>query len=124
MLDWELCTLGDPLADLGYLGVHWSDRRPAAGGRHNDPTGGRWLRHVRRGRSSATPRSRPRDLSDIDFYVAFQYWRLAIIIEGVYARYLHGAMGTDDIGAPRSPTIGDGIYDLIDGAQAALARMA
>ena len=25
VLDWELCTLGDPLADLGYLGVYWSD---------------------------------------------------------------------------------------------------
>ncbi len=25
VLDWELCTLGDPLADVGYLGVYWSD---------------------------------------------------------------------------------------------------
>jgi aminoglycoside phosphotransferase (APT) family kinase protein len=34
-----------------------------------------------------------RDLSGVDFYTAFGYWKLACIIEGVYARYLHGAMG-------------------------------
>jgi aminoglycoside phosphotransferase (APT) family kinase protein len=34
-----------------------------------------------------------RDLSDIDFYVAFGYWKLACILEGVYARYLAGALG-------------------------------
>ena len=34
-----------------------------------------------------------RDVSQIDYYVAFSSWRLAVISEGVYARYLHGAMG-------------------------------
>jgi aminoglycoside phosphotransferase (APT) family kinase protein len=34
-----------------------------------------------------------RDVSGIDYYVAFSSWRLAVISEGVYARYLHGAMG-------------------------------
>ena len=37
VLDWELCTLGDPLADLGYLGVYWYDGR-AETVRANDPT--------------------------------------------------------------------------------------
>ncbi len=36
VLDWELCTLGDPLADLGYLGVYWSDGDAVV--RNNDPT--------------------------------------------------------------------------------------
>ena len=31
--------------------------------------------------------------SGIDYYMAFSCWRLAVISEGVYARYLHGAMG-------------------------------
>ena len=35
------------------------------------------------------------DLSGIDYYVAFSSWRLAVISEGVYARYLHGAMADD-----------------------------
>ena len=38
VLDWELCTLGDPLADVGYLGVYWSDGNDAAALRANDPT--------------------------------------------------------------------------------------
>ena len=38
VLDWELCTLGDPLADLGYHGVYWTE--PGADqNRPNDPTG-------------------------------------------------------------------------------------
>ncbi len=36
-----------------------------------------------------------RDLSQIDFYIAFGYWKLACIVEGVYARYVGGAMGGD-----------------------------
>ena len=36
-----------------------------------------------------------RDLSQMDFYVAFGYWKLACIVEGVYARYIGGAMGGD-----------------------------
>jgi aminoglycoside phosphotransferase (APT) family kinase protein len=35
-----------------------------------------------------------RDLSDIDYYVAFGHWKLACIIEGVYSRYVAGAMGS------------------------------
>jgi aminoglycoside phosphotransferase (APT) family kinase protein len=119
VLDWELCTLGDPLADLGYLGVQWSDGQPS-GGRHNDPTGaggfGSFESVLERYASQSS-----RDLAAIDFYVAFQHWRLAIILEGVYARYLHGAMGTDT-NAPEVAALGASIYELVDGAQAALAR--
>jgi aminoglycoside phosphotransferase (APT) family kinase protein len=37
-----------------------------------------------------------RDVSGIGYYVAFSCWRLAVISEGVYARYLHGAMGEQE----------------------------
>ena len=37
-----------------------------------------------------------RDVSNIDYYVAFGCWRLAVISEGVFARYLHGAMGKQE----------------------------
>jgi aminoglycoside phosphotransferase (APT) family kinase protein len=36
-----------------------------------------------------------REISDLPYYTAFAYWRLACIIEGVYARYAAGAMGGD-----------------------------
>ncbi len=94
VLDWELCTLGDPLADLGYLGVYWSDG-PSSALRANDPTpaGGfpTYASLVER-----YARMTGRDVSGVNYYVAFSCWRLAVISEGVYARYLHGAMGKQD----------------------------
>jgi aminoglycoside phosphotransferase (APT) family kinase protein len=95
VLDWELCTLGDPLADLGHLGVYWTD--PGSGpGRSNDPTGApgfpTYAEMVQR---YATRTGR--DVSNLAFYRAFAAWRLAIVSEGVYARYLYGAMGESSL---------------------------
>ena len=93
VLDWELCTLGDPLADLGYLGVYWV--RPDGESRDNDPTGaGGYLSYADMVARYASRTGR--DVSQVDYYVAFSSWRLAVISEGVYARYLHGAMGDQD----------------------------
>lgn len=94
VLDWELCTLGDPLADVGYLGVYWFDGE-AANVRANDPTSaGGFPRYSDLLERYA--RRTGRDVSGIDYYVAFSCWRLAVISEGVYARYLHGAMGDQE----------------------------
>ena len=90
VLDWELCTLGDPLADLGYLGVYWV--RPDGEGRHNDPTAAGGFPSY----DSLVERyaaDTGRDVSNIDYYVAFSHWRLAVISEGVFARYQKGVMG-------------------------------
>ena len=95
VLDWELCTLGDPLADLGHLGVYWTD--PGAGpGRHNDPTGAPGFPTYDEIVQRYAART-GRDLTNIAYYRAFAAWRLAIVSEGVYARYLHGAMGDNDL---------------------------
>ena len=95
VLDWELCTLGDPLADVGYLGVYWYDGQ-TANVRHNDPTSaGGFPTYDELLHRYATRTGR--DLSGIGYYVAFSCWRLAVISEGVYARYLHGAMGDQDV---------------------------
>jgi aminoglycoside phosphotransferase (APT) family kinase protein len=91
VLDWELCTLGDPLADVGYLGVYWftGDTETL---RANDPTpaGGFPAYEELVDRYS---RRAGRDVTDVGYYIAFSCFRLAVISEGVYARYLHGAMG-------------------------------
>ncbi|MEL6891355.1 MAG: phosphotransferase, partial [Actinomycetota bacterium] len=95
VLDWELCTLGDPLADVGYLGVYWSDPgEPQL--RPNDPTGIEGFPTYAELCERYAART-GRDLSNIDYYVAFSSWRLAVISEGVYARFIHGAMGDQDI---------------------------
>jgi aminoglycoside phosphotransferase (APT) family kinase protein len=92
VLDWEICTLGDPLADVGLLQVYWADPDepthsglPAPTSVEGFPTKSELLERY----ADASGR----DLSRIDFYMAFGYWKLACIIEGVYARYVGGAMG-------------------------------
>jgi len=94
VLDWELCTLGDPLADLGYLGVYWAG--PGGESRHNDPTSAPGFPTFAEVVERYAART-GRDVSGIDYYVAFSCWRLAVISEGVYARYLHGAMGDQEV---------------------------
>jgi aminoglycoside phosphotransferase (APT) family kinase protein len=95
VLDWELCTLGDPLADVGYLGVYWYDGN-TANMRANDPTSAGGFPSYGDLLERYAART-GRDLSGIPYYVAFSCWRLAVINEGVYARYLHGAMGDQDV---------------------------
>ena len=94
VLDWELCTLGDPLADLGYIGIYWTDPGQQIN-RANDPSGlagfPRYDDLVER-----YARRTGRDVSNIGYYRAFSSFRLAVISEGVYARYLKGAMGNQD----------------------------
>ena len=94
VLDWELCTLGDPLADVGYMGVYWYDGNPA-NIRANDPTSAPGFMSYPEVLERYAAKT-GRDLSGIGYYVAFSCWRLAVISEGVYNRYLHGAMGEQD----------------------------
>jgi aminoglycoside phosphotransferase (APT) family kinase protein len=95
VLDWELCTLGDPLADLGYLGVYWADPGEDQA-RPNDPTGIDGFPTYSELLERYAKRT-GRDLSNIGYYVAFSSWRLAVISEGVYNRFLNGAMGDQAI---------------------------
>jgi len=95
VLDWELCTLGDPLADVGYLMNDWNgpgDSRPTASGTGESAIscGGFPDREVLLARYEELT---GRNTKQIDYYRAFQYWRLAAIVEGVLARYLKGVMG-------------------------------
>ncbi len=95
VLDWEICTLGDPLADLGLLMVYWTgpgDEGSAWAGR-STAVEGFWDRQQLAHRYGEVT---GRDLRDLDFYVAFAFWKLACILEGVYARYLGGALGERD----------------------------
>jgi aminoglycoside phosphotransferase (APT) family kinase protein len=93
VLDWEICTLGDPLADLGLLCVYWTDPDGPAVLPQASPTAldgfPRSAELVRRYAEVSG-----RDVSQLGYYVAFGYWKLTCIIAGVYARYAGGAMGS------------------------------
>ncbi|HEY0815161.1 MAG TPA: phosphotransferase family protein, partial [Pseudonocardia sp.] len=105
IFDWELATLGDPLADLGWLFASWGrpgDVAPPtiegpnqAGGY---PDGEELVRRYAE-RSG-------RGVGDLDFYVAFARWRAACIQAGVHSRYEGGAMGGGEGDAGRSRLAG------------------
>jgi aminoglycoside phosphotransferase (APT) family kinase protein len=92
VVDWELCTLGDPLADVGTLMAYWPERSApdiAIGMPANLAPGF----PTREQLAARYAEASGRDLADLDFYVALGYWKLAIILEGVYARYSAGGYG-------------------------------
>lgn len=90
VLDWELCTLGDPMADVGYLMNNWvSPDEPSAGTSAPTQAGGFASRSEM---LDWYADASGRDVSGVDYYRAFSYWRLAAIAEGVLNRYLRGVM--------------------------------
>jgi aminoglycoside phosphotransferase (APT) family kinase protein len=95
VLDWELCTLGDPLADVGLLLVYWAEP-----GDRTLPLGAAPTRMPGFGDRAAVTEAYAgrsgRDLSDLDVYLAFASWKLAVILEGVVARHATGAYGEGD----------------------------
>ncbi len=95
VLDWEICTLGDPLADVGLLMVYWTEADDSAPMLLTAPTAQEGFLS-RKEVLDRYAEGSDRDLSQIDYYTAFGYWKLACIVEGVYARYLGGAMGSND----------------------------
>jgi aminoglycoside phosphotransferase (APT) family kinase protein len=119
VLDWEICTLGDPLADLGLLMVYWTEADDpiaalpgAATTLEGFPSRAELVQ--------AYQDAGGRPVGDLDYYVAFGYWKLACILEGVYARYKAGAMGDDGADAE---VFGDTVRLLGRASLDALDRM-
>ena len=95
VLDWEICTLGDPMADMGLLMVYWTEAGDMGGGALGiSPTAADGFPTRAELRALYAERS-GRNVDELDFYVAFGYWKLACILEGVYTRYAAGAGGGD-----------------------------
>ena len=97
VLDWEICTLGDPLADVGLLLVYWGEEGDSLLPLFEPATMAPGFPSRTDVRERYAERS-GRDLAEIDFFVALGYWKLAIILEGVYARYAGGQYGKTDEG--------------------------
>lgn len=92
VLDWELCTLGEPMADLGGLLGYWFD--PNDPDQRGDPQTTSLPGFPSQDEMAALYADRMKvSLERIVYYRAFCQWRLASIGEGVYARYLNGQQG-------------------------------
>ena len=116
VVDWELCTLGDPLADIGLLMVYWSQAGDELMPLFDPPTTapgfpGREAIARRYGQRSG------RDLSQLDFYVALGYWKLAVILQGIVARYSAGQYGKTDEGSEQFAQVVGRLAEAADEAE-------
>jgi len=114
IFDWEMSTIGDPLADLGYLCTFWVDR--------DDPPAGIFEQHAltraqgwpTRAELVARYEERSgRSMSDIRWYQALALWKIIVFMEGNYRRALAGSV--DD---PYLKSFGEAIAGLAERAGA------
>ena len=108
VVDWEMATLGDPLADLGLLLTYWDPiAEPVLGVRHA-PTANPGL-GTADDLACWYAESSGRNVGDLRFYRALGYFKLAVIAEGIHQRYLAG----DTVGSGFA-TVGQAVPALVD----------
>jgi aminoglycoside phosphotransferase (APT) family kinase protein len=113
ILDWEMATIGDPLADVGYMLMQWTEPGDNVGKfnlnnvtlRPGFPTRAELTRRYER-RSG-------RSVGSLDWYVTLALWKAVVFMEGNYKRALAGT--TDD---PYLKTFGDGVVEIAERALA------
>jgi aminoglycoside phosphotransferase (APT) family kinase protein len=95
VVDWEISTLGDPMADLAYCINAWVES-PDEASRDDAPTllPGFCTRDVLIERYADRTGA---DLGQLDYYRCFNHWKTVCIVQGVYARYVQGQKSTDDV---------------------------
>ena len=96
ILDWEICTLGDPLADFAYSLNRWPQTPEEAQGLlegFEAPPG----LPDRTALATRYAEKTGRDLSNLAYYSAFNRWKTSAIIHGVYARYMAGQKSTEGV---------------------------
>jgi len=95
VLDWEMCTLGDPLADLGILLVYWQQADDASDRDLGSVVQSATVLEGFPNRAEVAALYADRsglDLTDLPWYVAFAFWKLAVVCAGIVARVRFGAM--------------------------------
>ncbi len=114
VLDWEMATIGDPLADIGYLCMMWSEA--------GDPTDGlrEHLGKVTRAEGFPTraeliaryEEQSGRSMRDARWYTTLALWKSVVFMEGNYKRAIAGT--TDD---PYLKQFGEGVLELASQAE-------
>ncbi len=114
ILDWEMATIGDPLADVGYLATLWTDRDDPDLGMFELSAVTRQEGFPRRDDLIARYEERSgRSVGDIRWYQTLALWKSIVFMEGNYKRAVSGT--TDD---PFLAAFGDGVILLAERAEA------
>jgi aminoglycoside phosphotransferase (APT) family kinase protein len=109
VLDWEMATIGDPLADLGYLCMMWTDSNDPAGGMR-EHLGGVTRQAgfpTREEVIGAYEQRTGRSMQDLRWYTTLALWKSIVFMEGNYKRAVSGS--TDD---PYLKQFADGVLEL------------
>ena len=108
VVDWEMATLGDPLTDVGLLVVYQRMDRLGEGPMASDAPGYPTEREI----LGLYARYSGRDLPDLGFYIALASFKIAVVLEGIHYRYVHGQTvgeGFGAIGTLVEPLVASGI---------------
>jgi aminoglycoside phosphotransferase (APT) family kinase protein len=115
VLDWEMATIGDPLADIGYLGMMWTEPGDPSDGlrahlgnvtrAEGFPTRAELIAHYEEGSG--------RSMREIRWYTTLALWKSVVFMEGNYKRAIAGS--TDD---PYLKQFGEGVLELAGQAEA------
>ncbi|MBF6599459.1 MAG: phosphotransferase family protein [Dehalococcoidia bacterium] len=91
VLDWEMASLGDPLTDVGLLYMYWAADDGPVGTQGISGSVTALAGFMRRNEAMQRYAERSgRDIGQLDFYIVLAYFKLAVIVEGIYARFLEG----------------------------------
>jgi aminoglycoside phosphotransferase (APT) family kinase protein len=113
IFDWEMATIGDPLADLGYLCTLWTDADDPDLGMFELSAVTRQQGFPRRAELVARYEERSgRSMTDIRWYQTLALWKSVVFMEGNYKRAVAGT--TDD---PYLKSFGDGVVQLAERAE-------
>lgn len=113
IVDWEMGTIGDPLLDLAWVVMGWPDEGEDRSGQGYVDFEGMPNRADLLERYSIVS---GRDVDEIDYYVVLARFKMAIVLEGGYARYVQG--GADN---PKMAAFGDVVLDMASKAAALAA---
>ena len=113
LLDWELATLGDPLADVGYLAATWSEPGSPGNALELSPVTRSPGFPSRAGLVERYAARSGRDLEGLRWYMGLALWKGAIFLEGNYRRLIAGT--TDD---PYYRGLDEGVPALLEEAWA------
>jgi aminoglycoside phosphotransferase (APT) family kinase protein len=114
LLDWELATLGDPLADLGYLVATWSDADSRPTVLDLSPVTRNDGFPSRAGLAARYAERSGRAVGALAWYEVLALWKAVVFCEGLYGRYLRG-----ETAEPWTASLREGVPAL---ARAAAAR--
>jgi aminoglycoside phosphotransferase (APT) family kinase protein len=115
VLDWEMATIGDPLADIGYLCMMWTESSDPTGGMR-EALGGVTRREgfpTREELIAGYEQRTGRSMCDLRWYTSLALWKSVVFMEGNYKRAVSGT--TDD---PYLKTFGEGVLELARQAEA------